>query len=220
MSPRLRPFFPRMRELVSFPEVRTMMDPFKTDIFNSRNMDRLVSIRDDLVATWKADCIRQLKESIRSEASDLPEDDDVLKLAIANLVTCTDGFCHRVFVDPWPTGVIHECTFIGRRMHNHNGDREWKDYPYRQDQDQWYDYIMNEQLGYRWSKTHICPLVHGIEKIVEVCGKDRLQVTAAEMDQLDLRLFCARTVKETGIIEVLEWRQAVGCLTIPIFQLI
>ncbi|KAK7686519.1 hypothetical protein QCA50_010117 [Cerrena zonata] len=208
MSPTLRPFFPRMRELVSFPEVQTMMDPFKSVKFDSQSRDHLVSIRDDLVASWEADCIRQLKESIRSAAPNLPEDDTILKLAIANLVVCTDGFCHTVFVDPWPSGVTHDCTFFGYRLHNVSGDRKWDDAPHSQDQDQWYDYIMNHILGYKWSKAFIRPLAHGIEKIVEISGKDPLQVTAAEMDQLDLRFFCARKVHRTGIIEILEWRQA------------
>lgn len=211
MAPKHRPFFPRLRDLVSFPEVKAMMNPFDTPEFDPQDVDKLVPIVDDLVVSWKADCQRQLEESIRSSAPDIPEDIAIWDLAIANMVSCTDAICQDVLVEPWPNGVLHDCKYYGYPIKSNDEERFIdNDNPHTLARNKWYDNVMNTSLGYKWSMKYLHPLVHGVENIVKLCGKDPLQVTAAEMDQFDARFFCFDQEKEKGVREILTWREAVS----------
>lgn len=205
LLPKYRPIFPPLRDLVSFPEVQAMIDPHRSHKFGRREIKYLVSIIDDIITSWKADCTKQLEEAFRSEAPYIPEATAILDLAITNITRCRAGPkpC-RVLVAPWPNAVIHPCKWNSYwRNAAHVLDPE-------HDPGRWCSLTIRRELNRRWSKHDIETLIRGVAKIVQACGKDPLRTTAEDMDGLDLRFYCAREEHESGIREIMEWRQAVG----------
>lgn len=80
----------------------------------------------------------------------------------------------------------------------------------QQPKEQWYDAIITDHLySSPWEPTSLNPLTQDVRFIVELCGRDPLKMTVKDMDQLDLRFFCARQYSETGIRTILKWREAV-----------
>lgn len=204
--PRYRRFFPRLRDFVALPEVRAMIDPFKTIQFDHQSIDHLVSIVDGLLVTWTAECTQQMEEVFRSKCPDLPEDVTVLDLAIANVTKCRSGFCHVFFCEPWPNSVIHECRWTGMFR-----SCEREKLPHTKEPDQWYDITMIEHLDFKWSKTDLQSFTRGIKIILELCGKDPLRTTAAEMDESNLRFVCTYIQKNAmECRKILKWREAVS----------
>lgn len=65
-------------------------------------------------------------------------------------------------------------------------------------------------MGHKWSPSHVQSLIKETTKIIEICGKDPLRVTAVEMDKLNLRLYCAKEAKKMKARRLLTWRQAVS----------
>lgn len=211
MLPKYRPFFPRMRDLVSFPEVRAIVDPFESIEFNSQHIDQLIAMMDGLLVTWEANCKRELDELIRAEVPDIPDDIDVSDLAIANIMRCAAGFCHRVFVDPWPNCFIHECDF--EQFFLDYEDRDLTETPFKKDDEEWYDLVMDELLGSKWSKKHVGPLAQDVSRVVRLCGKDPVRVSATEMDELGMRFICDWRGRNSGVRKVLKWRESVSLVT-------
>lgn len=109
MMPKYQPIFPRLRDLLSFPEVREVMDPFRSDEFETDKFDHLVSIMDDLLVGWEANCLRKLEEIVRAQVPDIPEGTVVSDLAVAQVMRCRNTLCNAVFTEAWPNSVVHSC---------------------------------------------------------------------------------------------------------------
>ena len=77
-------------------------------------------------------------------------------------------------------------------------------------QEEWHEATLDRVLGPRWSPTHYHLLNREIKQIVTLCGKDPFRCTAAEMDRLNPRIFCADKLKKTGALKILKWREVVG----------
>ena len=77
-------------------------------------------------------------------------------------------------------------------------------------QEEWHEATLDHVLGPRWSPTHYHLLNREIKQIVTLCGKDPFRCTAAEMDTLNPRIFCANKLKKTGALKILRWREVVS----------
>lgn len=212
--------FPPLRDLLSFPEVRNMIDPDQSDTFGREELDELLSSMDDLLSVWRTDRIQRLEECLRSERDDLPDDSvAILDLAIGNVAHCDRSDCERVFVNLWPSSSTHRCNTITLLAH-YIGQLHPKTC-HEKSRDLWYDTVVDIHLHCSpWETDSIHPFVQEIATIVKLCGKDPLQVTPEEMDKLDLRFFCDQEYKETGIRTILKWREAVSSLMFSNFIVI
>ncbi|KAJ3489437.1 hypothetical protein NLI96_g2118 [Meripilus lineatus] len=191
-GPSIFPLFPRYHEFATLPEFEQIITAPLSQIVTLDTFTRFAPMMPRYLEDWKQETLRSLEVLLRyTIESDLPENVQVIDLAIGQFVQC--GTCDLIL--DLRRAPHHDCFDMGR------------DFSGRTD----FELAVKGSTNSR-RHNHFRPLAEFLRDLLIQCGLDYRQVTVQEMDQLAI-LFCCRRCKldywKHEAREVMNWRAVV-----------
>lgn len=220
-----RASLPRAIELLHRAEVRALIEQPNTAHVSAENFAPLVEHFPAWVAAWRAEKDDVLREIVRASpafAGKLEDDVDPLTLASVafDCTLCHGDTLSTQLIPPlYPSILSHACLYARTTLRDARLADDPFDVAVR-----WatpapaYEDDEEPECYERWDAEGLCIGVWCVRaaEMVKACGKDPWSTTRAEMDELEVRLWCLPCNKRYGKRrrQVMQWRYGVRAFSL------
>lgn len=199
--------FPRLRDFLSFPEVRAIIDVPGEVTITPESFHPLLPQLPTMFSRWVSQCRTEVTECIKEkcleESLPIPEGVDPLELAISSSITCSGCKKGKHFPDIFTHTCANASGWLFRQQPKAYDSAEVV-----------YDKTASNHCGTKFGRDTVQIDIKGVKSVIEKFEHDPASVTAEVMDQLDTRIRCLLYCEEQGIRRLMNWRQAVRLPTL------